>query len=77
MRIITGVQIPEEEYMTVIQLVITLVVVGVIMWLINAYIPMQSSIKKILNVVVIIVVILFVLSAFGVLGSLSGIRLDR
>ncbi len=61
--------------MTVIQLVVTLVVVGVIMWLINAYIPMQSSIKKILNVVVVIVVILFILTVFGVIGSPSGLRL--
>ena len=43
--------------MPLIQLVIVLVVVGVVLWVINSYIPMQSTIKKILNVVVIIVVI--------------------
>jgi len=75
MRIINLTEIPEEEYMTIIQLIVTIVVVGVIMWLINAYIPMQSSIKKILNVVVVIVVILFILTAFGVIGSPSGLRL--
>jgi small-conductance mechanosensitive channel len=63
--------------MPLIQLVIVLVVFGVILWAINTYIPMDGTIKKILNVVVIIVVILFILSAFGVLGSLSGLRVGR
>ena len=61
--------------MTLINLIITLVVVGVLLWLINSFIPMQHTIKKILNVVVIIVVILWLLSAFGVIGPLSGIRI--
>ncbi|MDP2026207.1 Thivi_2564 family membrane protein [Sulfuriferula sp.] len=60
--------------MPLINLVIVLVVVGVVLWLINTYIPMEATIKKILNVVVIIAVILWLLSAFGVLGSLSGVR---
>ncbi|WP_223247720.1 Thivi_2564 family membrane protein [Sulfuriferula multivorans] len=63
--------------MPLIQLVIVLVVVGVVLWLINTYIPMEATIKKILNVVVIIVVILWLLSVFGVLGSLSGVRIGR
>ncbi len=61
--------------MPLINLVIVLVVVGVVLWLINTYIPMEATIKKILNVVVIIAVILWLLSAFGVLGSLSGVRI--
>ena len=61
--------------MPLIQLVIVLVVIGVILWVINSYIPMQPTIKKILNVVVIIVVVLWLLSAFGVIGSISGIRI--
>ncbi|MFN2342604.1 MAG: Thivi_2564 family membrane protein [Desulfonatronovibrio sp.] len=52
-----------------------LVVVGVVLWLINNFIPMQSSIKKILNFVVIIGVIIWLLSVFGVIGSLSGIQI--
>ncbi len=60
--------------MPLIQLVIILVVFGVILWAINTYIPMDGTIKKILNVVVIIVVILFVLSAFGLLGPMQGLR---
>ena len=61
--------------MSLITLVIVLVVVVVVLWLINSYIPMQSTIKKILNVVVIIVVVLWLLSAFGVIGSLNTIRI--
>lgn len=63
--------------MLLISLVIVLVVVGVVLWLINSYIPMQSTIKKILNAVVIIVVVLWLLSAFGVIGSLDTIRIGR
>jgi hypothetical protein len=61
--------------MSLISLVLVLVVVGVVLWLINSYIPMQSTIKKILNVVVVIVVILWLLSAFGIIGSLDTIRI--
>ena len=63
--------------MPLIQLIIVLVVVGVVLWLINRYIPMQSTIKKILNVVVIIAVVLWLLSAFGVIGNLSTIRIGK
>ena len=61
--------------MPLIQLVIVLVVVGVILWLINSYIPMQTTIKKILNVVVVVAVVVWLLSAFGVIGNLSAIRI--
>ncbi len=63
--------------MPLIQVVIVLVAVGVLLWLVNSYIPMQATIKKILNVVVIIAVVLWLLSVFGILGSLSGIRIGR
>jgi hypothetical protein len=63
--------------MPLIQLVIVLVVVGVVLWLINSYIPMQNTIKKILNVVVVIAVIIWLLSVFGVIGDLSTIRIGR
>ncbi len=61
--------------MPLIQLVIVLVVVGVILWLINSYIPMQTTIKKILNAVVVIAVILWLLNVFGVIGNISAIRI--
>jgi hypothetical protein len=63
--------------MPLIQVVIILIVVGVILWLVNSYIPMQDTIKKILNAVVIIAVILWLLTAFGILSSLQGIRIGR
>jgi len=61
--------------MSLITLVLVLVVVGVVLWLINSFIPMQSTIKKILNAVVVIVVILRLLSAFGIVDSLSTVRI--
>ena len=63
--------------MPLIQVVLVLVVVGVVLWLINSFIPMAGSIKSILNAVVIIVVILWLLSVFGIIGSLSNIRVGR
>ncbi|MHB8336095.1 MAG: Thivi_2564 family membrane protein [Ignavibacteriaceae bacterium] len=63
--------------MSLIGLVIVLIVVGVVLWLINSYIPMQSTIKKILNAVVIIVVVLWLLRAFGLLESLQSIHIGR
>jgi len=61
--------------MSLITLVLVLVVVGVVLWLINSFVPMQSTIKKILNAVVVIVVILWLLSAFGIIDSLSTVRI--
>ncbi len=63
--------------MPLVQVIIVLIVVGIVLWLINKYIPMQPTIKNILNVVVIIAVVLWLLSAFGVLNSLSGIRIGK
>jgi cell division septal protein FtsQ len=61
--------------MPLITLVLVLVIVGVVLWLINSFIPMQFTIKKILNVVVIIVVIFWLLSAFGIINNLDTIRI--
>jgi len=63
--------------MPLIQLVIVLVVVGMVLWVINSYIPMQATIKQILNVVVIIAVVLWLLSVFGLIGDLSKIRIGK
>ena len=52
-----------------ITVIITLVVVGLILWLINRYIPMAASIKSILNIVVVIVVIIWLLRVFGIWGG--------
>lgn len=61
--------------MSLISVILTLIVVGVLLWLVNTYIPMAASIKKILNVVVVIAVILWLLYGFGVIGSGNEIRL--
>ncbi len=61
--------------MSLIGLILTLVVVGVLLWLINNYIPMDGKIKRILNVVVVIVVVIWLLQGFGILGSLQNIRI--
>ena len=57
--------------MPLVHVVLVLIVVGVLLWLINSYIPMAGSIKTILNAVVIIVVVLWLLSVFGLIGELS------
>ena len=63
--------------MPLTQVIVVLIVVGVILWLINRFIPMAGSIKSILNAVVIIAVVLWLLNVFGVLGSLSNIRVGK
>lgn len=61
--------------MDILQLIVVLVVVGVLLYLVNNYIPMDGKIKSILNVVVVILVVLWLLQGFGLLGSISSIRL--
>ena len=60
--------------MPLVNLVIALIIVGVVLGLINRYIPMASSIKSILNAVVVIGVVLWLLNVFGLFHSLSRIR---
>lgn len=57
--------------MSLFNVLIVLVVVGVLLWLVNSYIPMDRKIKNILNVVVVIAVVLWLLQAFGLLDSLK------
>jgi hypothetical protein len=61
--------------MPLINLVIVLIVVGVALWMINRFIPMASSIKTILNVVVVVVVGVWVLRALGLWGQVTSFRL--
>ena len=53
--------------MTLLSLILTIVVVGVVLWAINTYIPMQATIKRILNAVVVIILIIWLLNTFGLL----------
>jgi len=62
--------------MPLVQVVISLIVVGVLLWLINTYIPMDGKIKNILNIVVVVAVVLWLLNAFGVLHRVREIRVS-
>ena len=64
----------DESIMPLINLVAILIAVGVLLWLVNRFIPMAGSIKSILNAVVVIVVVLWLLNVFGLFHSLSRIR---
>jgi type IV secretory pathway TrbL component len=63
--------------MSLISLIIVLIVIGVLLWAANTYIPMDNKIKTIMNVVVVIAVVLWLLSAFGVLGSMESMHMGR
>jgi hypothetical protein len=63
--------------MPLIQLVVVLIVIGVLLWLVNNYIPMDRKIKKILNIVVVIAVVLWLLNMFGLFSSMSNMHFGR
>jgi hypothetical protein len=60
--------------MSLLTIILVIVVVGVLLWAVNSFIPMDSKIKSILNIVVVIALIFWLLQAFGILGSLSSVR---
>lgn len=62
--------------MPLLDILITLVVIGALLWLINRFIPMQSTIKSILNWVVVIVVLIWLLNGFGIISD-QGIQMPR
>ncbi|MDI1234449.1 MAG: hypothetical protein PSX81_09215 [bacterium] len=61
--------------MSLINILVTLVIVGILLWLVNTFIPMDGKIKKILNIVVVVAVLIWLLRAIGVLNSFSNIHL--
>ncbi|MBZ5596346.1 MAG: hypothetical protein LAP39_29225 [Acidobacteriia bacterium] len=63
--------------MPLLNIVLVLIVVGVALWLVNSYIPMASSIKAILNVVVVVAIGVWVLKAVGLWGSVTNYRLTH
>jgi hypothetical protein len=63
--------------MPLIQLLEVLIVVGVLLWLVNRFIPMQGTIKSILNGVVVIAVVLWLLNVFGLFHNISNIRIGK
>jgi hypothetical protein len=67
----------EDNIMPLINVVFVLVVVGVLLWLVNTYIPMDGKIKSILNAVVVIGVVIWLLQVFGLIGDLRAIRIGK
>jgi len=63
--------------MPLFQVIITLIVIGILLWLVNRFIPMAASIRSILNAVVVIVVVLWLRNVFGLLAFLSNIHVGR
>jgi hypothetical protein len=63
--------------MTLVQIAVVLVVIGLVMWLINTYIPMMGAIKSLLNLIVIVVVVIWLLQIFGIIGPIPGVRIPR
>ncbi len=63
--------------MPLISVVIVLIVIGILLWVVNTYIPMDAKIKQILNVLVVIVVVLWLLSLFLPIGALNTVRVGR
>jgi hypothetical protein len=61
--------------MSLLNIVAILVVVGLMMWIINTYIPMAGAIKGLLNVVVLVVVLIWILQTFGIIGAVPGLRM--
>ena len=61
--------------MPLIQFVVVLIVVGVLLFAVNHYIPLDPKIKQILNVAVVVATVLWVLSVFGIFDTLHGLRI--
>jgi hypothetical protein len=60
--------------MPILTILIVLVIAGVLLWVVNTYIPMDVKIKRILNIVVVVFVIIYLLKAFGILDFLAGVK---
>lgn len=67
----------ERKSMPLITVIITLIVVGILLWLVNTYIPMDGKIKNIINIVVVLAVIFWLCKIFGLIDAISGIRVGK
>jgi len=63
--------------MSLVSLIVVLVVLGLVMWAINSFIPMEANIKRVLNIAVVIFLVIWLLQAFGLFGPLGNIRIGR
>jgi hypothetical protein len=66
-----------EVRMSLVSVVIALAIVGLLLWLVNRFIPMQSQIKEILNGVVVIAVVIWLLRVFGIFGYITHLRVGH
>ena len=60
--------------MPILTIILTIIIVGLLLWVINTYLPMDGKIKQLLNIVVILVLIIWLLKAFGILAGLENVR---
>ncbi len=63
--------------MPLVTVIIVLVVIGILLWLVETYLPMDAQIKRIIQIVVIVAVVLWLLSMFGILPDINAIRVGR
>jgi hypothetical protein len=61
--------------MSLVEIILILVVAGLIMWMINTYIPMAGAIKSLLNIVVFVVLLIWILQTFGLIGAIPGLHM--
>jgi hypothetical protein len=71
---VKGIQFRRKP-MSLVGIILVLVVVGLIMWMINSYIPMAGAIKSLLNIVVFVVLLIWILQTFGLIGAIPGFRM--
>ena len=75
-RVVQG-RVRRESDMPLMTVIITLIVVGILLWLVNTYIPMDGKIKQILNVVAVVGVVLWLLNVFGLFSGLGNVRVGN
>ena len=63
--------------MSLVSLVVTLIVVGILLYCVNTYVPLDPKIKKIVNIVVVVAVVLWLIAAFGLLDGLRNVQVPR
>jgi predicted membrane protein len=61
--------------MSLLSVIVAIVIVGIVLWIINQFIPMEARVKQILNIVVILILLIWVLQGFGFFGYLRGIKI--
>lgn len=69
-----GTTLALSRSMSILSVILVIVVVGVLLWALNSFVPMDSKVKSILNIVVVILLIVWLLRAFGLIGTLSSIH---